>query len=391
MIPLRTKHPPESLPIGTCLLIVANVVAFALTTDSLVIQRDVVANWGLRPSNVDFLHLLSSMFLHINLLHIIGNMWFLYIFGFAVEGRLKTPRFLVLYFLAGICGGYLQVLVQGSSSDMPNIGASGAIMGVVGAAMYLFPFAKVTVLWTGIGFYGFFRTFDWPLWGVGLYFLGFDILFQSIGGDNVGHFAHIGGAVAGAILAFVLRGRRDNASASEARAIFSDTKDLKALSPMELKNLANASPDDAHVTLNWAHRSLRDPRGMSGECVAAFQRHLPKMIHEQPIGPVASIVSVLANTPGLVSPHQLMDVASKVERIPDPNFALTLYTQLINTPGGSEADSEAALFRIGMLYELGLKNPPAAAKVYQGILENHPMGGFAEQARMRLRGLGVKA
>jgi hypothetical protein len=78
-------------------------------------------------------------------------------------------------------------------------------------------------------------------------------------------------------------------------------------------------------------------------------------------------------------------------RIPDPNLALSLYTQLVNDPTVSESDKEPTLFRIGMLYENGFKNPGAAANIYQSMLDQHPMGGFAEQARMRLRGLGVKA
>ena len=392
MIPLRTKHPPESLPVGTCLLILINAAVFAMTTENLQIRRDVLNQWGVRASNFDIPHVLSSMFLHANLMHIVGNMWFLYLFGFAVEGRLKTPRFLLLYLLAGFAGDCLQTLALGGSSDLPSIGASGAIMGVVGAAMYLFPFAQVTILWTGFSF-GFFRTFDWPLWGVGLYYVGLDILFGVLAGgaDGVGHFAHIGGALGGLLLAFLLRGRRDNEAASEARATLSDTKDLSALSVLELKNLSQASPDDAHVTLNWAHRCLRDPRGMSPECVAAFQRHLPKMIHEQPIGPVASVVSAMAMTPGVISPHVLMDVATRVERIPDPSLALRLYQQLLNDPHASETDKEATLFRMGMLYETGFQRPAEAAQIYQQILDQHQMGGFAEQARMRLRNLGVKA
>jgi membrane associated rhomboid family serine protease len=392
MIPLRTKHPPESLPVGTCLLVLINAGVFATTIENLQIRKDVLDEWGLRPSTFDFPHVMSSMFLHANLIHLIGNMLFLYVFGFAVEGRLKTPRFLLLYLLAGFAGDCLQILIQGGSSDIPSIGASGAIMGVVGAAIYLFPFAQVTMLWTGF-YYGFGRTFDWPVWGVGLYYLGFDILLAALAGgkDGVGHFAHIGGAVAGVILAFALRGRRDSAAASEARAVLSDTKDLSVLSAFELKTLSQASPDDTHVTLNWAHRCLRDPRGMTPECMAAFQKHLPKMIREQPIGPVASVVAALGMTPGAFSPHVLMDIAWRVEQIPDPSLALRLYQQILDDPRASESDKEATLFRMGMLYEVGFQRPADAAQLYQRILDHHSMGGFAEQARMRLRGLGVKA
>jgi membrane associated rhomboid family serine protease len=147
------------------------------------------------------------MFLHANITHIAGNMWFLWIFGSVVEGRLNTFRFLILYFLAGACGDLLQLAVQSSAGgpEIPSIGASGAIMGVVGAAIYLFPRAPVAMLWTaGV----FLRVFDIPMWGAGLYYLGLDVLYGVLAADNVGHFAHIGGGAGGFLLAFLLRGRR---------------------------------------------------------------------------------------------------------------------------------------------------------------------------------------
>jgi len=387
MIPLRSKNPPESFPIGTIALIVANVGIYLATQEGGQVRADIVEAWALKGSNPDFVHLLSSMFLHANPLHIVGNMWFLYLFGFAVEGRLRTIKFLLLYLLSGIAGSALQLIVFADHPNTPSLGASGAIMGVMGAAMYLFPHAQVTILWR-------FSTYDWPMCGVGLYFLGFDIVEGALfgGADGVGHFAHIGGALAGAIIAFALRARRDDQTTSEAKAMLHETKDLSVLSPHELQALAAADPSNTTITLNWAHRCLRDPRGMPAECRDTFLRQLPKMLkdHEHNISPVAAVVSSLAATPGTFKPHQLMDLATRVERIPDPQLAWMLYNNVLADPASMPQDREASLFRIGLLCENHFLRPQDAAAWYDRLLQEFPMGPFADQARMRLNKLRVR-
>lgn len=90
MIPLRSKNPPESTPWVTYGLIVTNVVAFALTQENLVLKDGIAKEWGASNLNLSPLTMFSSMFLHGNLIHLIGNMLFLWIFGCAVEGRLRS-------------------------------------------------------------------------------------------------------------------------------------------------------------------------------------------------------------------------------------------------------------------------------------------------------------
>ncbi len=350
-------------------------------------RRDIVDQWALKGATFDFVHLMSSMFLHANIMHIVGNMWFLYLFGFAVEGRLRTLKFLVLYLLSGMAGSALQLAVLSSSPNTPNLGASGAIMGVVGAAMYLFPHAQVTILWR-------FSTYDWPMWGVGLYFLGFDILWGALfmGGDGVGHFAHIGGAVAGVLIAICLRVRRDDEYTSQAKAMLHETKDLSVLAPHELKSLAIADPTNTTITLNWAHRCLRDARGMPADCQETFVRQLPQMMrdHEANIGSVATVVAAMASTQGLFRPHVIMDLATRVERIPDAALATRLYGIVLSDPSSSLQDREAALFRMGVLYETHFLRPQEAVSWYNRLLQESPMGSFADQARMRLKRLQAR-
>jgi membrane associated rhomboid family serine protease len=154
------------------------------------------------------------MFLHGGLLHVGGNMLYLWIFGDNVEDTLGHGRYLVLYLLAGVAAAATQVLVNPRSS-VPMIGASGAVSGVLGAYILLFPFAGVQIL-VVFGFFA--RIVRWPA----LVVLGFWIVIQTLsglltfssaawGGGEAGGtawFAHIGGFLAGMALLFLMRPRR---------------------------------------------------------------------------------------------------------------------------------------------------------------------------------------
>jgi membrane associated rhomboid family serine protease len=168
----------------------------------------VVARYALIPADISHGRhlgtLITSMFLHANLLHVGGNMLFLWIFGNNVEDRLGEIRYLLLYFAAGICGSLLQVLVD-PSSQVPNLGASGAISGVMAAYLIYFPRARVLTYIIPI----FFVTLS------ALVFIGYWIALQaieaylSIGvqGGGVAFFAHVGGFVTGLVLALLFRPR----------------------------------------------------------------------------------------------------------------------------------------------------------------------------------------
>src|SRR5262249_5333618 len=148
----------------------------------------------------------SSMFLHGSLFHIAGNMLYLWIFGNNVEDTLGHARFTLLYFLSGVAAALAQVVVD-SESRVPMIGASGAISGVLGAYLLLFPHANVATLLI----FGFFwRVVNIPA----LFVLGFWMVVQIVSGlgslgagGGVAWFAHIGGFLAGMALLLLLRRR----------------------------------------------------------------------------------------------------------------------------------------------------------------------------------------
>ena len=160
-------------------------------TDELVCLTDP----GRQYSNV-----LTSMFMHGGWMHLIGNMWFLWLFGNNIEDSMTRPRFLVFYLLCGLAAAMLQVYTDPESA-IPMVGASGAISGVMGAYLVLFPRVRVFTL-LPLGF--FITTVALPAWGMLLYWMALQFVggLGSIAeeGGGVAFWAHIGGFIAGVVL-----------------------------------------------------------------------------------------------------------------------------------------------------------------------------------------------
>ncbi len=146
-LPYRAKNPPERFPYATLGLMITNTLIFAATSKYfLVVRESVVHQYAVSHETFSFPRLLSAMFLHGDLFHLASNMLFLWIFGASVEGRIKPFKFLGLYFLAGLGGGVLhEVMVGILAPKQFGLGASGAIMGVAGAYLYMFPYRSYAV------------------------------------------------------------------------------------------------------------------------------------------------------------------------------------------------------------------------------------------------------
>ena len=230
MIPLRDLNPTRSTPILTIVLLVANILAFItdmLTghqeTVHMVTSRGIVqathlaggltASYALVPHRLvtdpamAWHTIFSSMFLHGNLFHLGSNMLFLWIFGNNVEDTLGKMRFVAFYGLCGLAAGLAQVL-SAPGSTIPMVGASGAVAGVMGAYLVLFPRARVVTL---IPLFIVFTTVEVPAFLI----IGYWALLQFInanwfaGGEmkgGVAYFAHIGGFMAGILFLRLLGG-----------------------------------------------------------------------------------------------------------------------------------------------------------------------------------------
>lgn len=213
MFPIRDHNPSGRTPYVTYALIAANVVIFLGYW--LVLPTEEALNWfffrfGLVPAAVTsgqgWAGFLTSMFLHGGWMHLFGNMLFLYIFGDNLEDLMGHVGFLVFYLAAGLAAAAGQVLAD-PWSPLPMVGASGAIAGVMGGYLLLFPRAKVDVL---IIFVIFFRIFPIPAWiMLGLWF-GLQLISGLSAPSDMGgvaYWAHSGGFLAGLVftLPFWLR------------------------------------------------------------------------------------------------------------------------------------------------------------------------------------------
>ena len=235
MIPLRADVSSRSVPLVTIGLIVVNVLVYLYEVSLGAGGREaigpgaaeaLVLEFGATPCRLsgacaaldDFpgpvVTVFTSMFMHsLNPVHVVGNMLYLWIFGDNVEDTLGHGRFLALYLLAGVAAAITQTL-SAPRSAVPMIGASGAVSGVLGAYVLLFPYATIV---TVVGFAFFWRFVHIPAMAM----IGFWVIMQLLFGyltvsassrgaesGGVAWFAHIGGFLAGVVLLFLIRPRR---------------------------------------------------------------------------------------------------------------------------------------------------------------------------------------
>jgi membrane associated rhomboid family serine protease len=202
MIPLRDSHPSNHTPVVTFVLIAINVLSFLfqVSLDEFS-ANEFIHTWAIVPAHLNYLSVVTSMFLHGGWMHLIGNMWFLWIFGDNIEDILGPVKYLLFYLVSGVAAALAQVALH-PGSEIPILGASGAIAGVMGAYLVKFPRASITTLIP----IGFLIVRDIPaVWMLGYWlaiqvFSGVAGLGQSMDTGGVAFFAHIGGFVAGAVL-----------------------------------------------------------------------------------------------------------------------------------------------------------------------------------------------
>jgi membrane associated rhomboid family serine protease len=242
MIPYHDENKTERPAIVTGVLIALNVAAWILVQGAGA-ERPLIAsvcNYGLIageltatvPPGVGFemgeglvcqtdpgrgaVHLLTSMFMHGSWMHLIGNMWFLWLFGNNVEDSMTRSRFIVFYLACGLAAALLQVVTD-PESLVPMVGASGAISGVMGAYLVLYPHVRVFTF-IPLGFM--MTSVALPAWAMLLYwaFIQFVSGVGSIGaeGGGVAFWAHVGGFLAGVLLVWLFR-RPDYVRAHRAR------------------------------------------------------------------------------------------------------------------------------------------------------------------------------
>ena len=207
MFPIRDHNPSHKLPIINLIIIGITAYVFLLEITATSLE-DFIFQYALIPNQVDFtapstlLPFIYSMFLHGGWLHIISNMWFLWIFGDNIESHLGHVSYLIFYLITGLAAGLMQFIFSAGSS-IPTLGASGAVSGILGAYLLLYPRHKIDTLVASFG--GFLHQIQLPAsfmlgyWFVIQLFSGIGSL-GIMGEGGVAWWAHIGGFASGWLL-----------------------------------------------------------------------------------------------------------------------------------------------------------------------------------------------
>jgi membrane associated rhomboid family serine protease len=212
MFPLKDENPTRGRPVVTVALIAINLGIFFGSWFGGKLD-EIVGIYGMRPSEIlagKKIHtLFTSMFLHGGILHVIGNVWYLWIFGDNIEDVLGKRKFILFYVFCGLIAGLVHALAN-SSSNVPTIGASGAVSGVLGAYLLLYPWARVHA---AVVFFYFVHLVTIPA----MLLIGFWFVLQILSASftwvlgiqsGIAYLAHIGGFLAGVLLIYPLWKRR---------------------------------------------------------------------------------------------------------------------------------------------------------------------------------------
>lgn len=425
-IPYRAKNSPERFPYVTLSLIAANIFLFILTADYhgrfLPVREDALGALGATWANLPYApwQLLTALFLHAEPLHLIGNMLALYVFGPAVEGRLGYVRYTALYFGTGVLSMFCQMATEAVvAPGLPNLGASGAIMGVIGAYLWVFPFASIMVLMPSLlrrvtnptapnailaagGRRGFARSFwfiavaEWHAqWVVG-YFVVLDLWSAFREGDGVGHIAHISGAVAGAGLVALWRISRDSKRIAEAKKLRAEGWNYEALNREQLADLLLREPENADIVLAYATRVCDNEMPGWEACYAQMLGSFGQVVSERGNAPELARVGMAAFRGGEPLPATpLLRIGARLaqsETAEDLVLASQLFRQLFKQEK-TGTDAGAALFRYAQVSErLAVRNRAESMSepilLYQTFVRRFGRSPDALAARAALVRLG---
>ncbi|MCF2904611.1 rhomboid family intramembrane serine protease [Octadecabacter sp. CECT 8868] len=214
MLPIRDHNPSERTPYVTYALIAINIVIFAwqygvLTNVSASNQFLIdYAFWPvLFETGEGYTGMFTHMFLHGGFMHLAGNMLFLWIFGDNMEEEFGHIPFLMFYIASGLAAAYLQYLPN-TSSQIPMVGASGAIAGVMGGYLLLFPKARVDIFFFFVIFFRIFSLPSFIVLGVWMALQVFNGLGSDLNGGGTAYWAHVGGFIAGLVITIPIWLRR---------------------------------------------------------------------------------------------------------------------------------------------------------------------------------------
>lgn len=414
LIPLRSNHSPAGLPFGSMAVMTIQTVAFAFIARNWTLPPDVLSYFTQTAKHIEPSRLAFGFFIPNNVFQLLLSLWFLYLVGFAVEGWVRTPKFLALYLGAGLAGCLAKIALAETIPQAATLmGPSAGMLGIIAAGIYVLPYTRFDVVdWLGLSssrygssppalpgatrldrFWGrravrspVRRSLEasWPFWGVGLYFIAVDFLLTWMVVPPACYFAVAVGFPVGLLLPRVLNQDKEDIDLSDAMAVFTETRDLGLLSPVELHAMHRADPTNTTVLLNWMHKNLLSRWGVAPACLEAFRKNLPSVMANEPPEAVASVFLALNRHEALIESRYQVYLGSLLEKKKHNQMAIDIYEAVRRSVHSAPEDAELALFRLGTVYEKALFNPFGAAPYYRELLERFPLGHLAPEAKARL-------
>lgn len=405
-LPMRVKNPPDRFPYVTLILIGINLLVYVFTISwtpgpgFLAVTPEALAHLAVSHENMNPIRVITAMFLHGGWEHIVGNMWFLWLFGPSVEGRLRPLKFISLYLLSGIVGFLLQDVMQGFlDPTQSGLGASGAIMGLCGAYLYVFPYSPFKVGWFSWLLFSItprMGMWEWrAMWVVIFYlvinaFEAFASQIQAAMGHSggVANLAHLGGMGTGYLFCVIAKTRRDSIEVSDAQAIRADVKDYDVMDVYELEALLQHPAEDMRLVVAFCEKTLVAPGGLGDQrCLWAIQtyaRPLAETADKQRLAGI--ILRMNLDFVRMVPSIFMLRLGSNLEQIRDFEMAVRMYRRIWEVDP-QQADTEVALSRLGRLMEQVYRNSEHARFYYSEQLRHHPAGRLAEDAKRSLAAL----
>jgi membrane associated rhomboid family serine protease len=389
----------EKLPLFTYLLIIANALVFCSTHFFPVPVREMAYyEYGFIIERLEPFSLISHMFIHVGWFHILGNMYFLWLFGRAIELRIGRPVFMLLYFSSGIVGSFLQgALTPEYFGDIPGIGASAAISGVLGAFMILYPSEKVSCVYFSfhlryaviIELASIWVLGSWVAWQV------VDaIWFSPFASENmVAYWAHIGGFIFGAAGASIVRYGHDLVTLLRRRSVTFVLEECSDLirdgraeeAETKLKAAAEMKKDDPLIFGELGRIKLAN--GDRSAARKMFRRSLKKGLKQKDTAAtVAAYYGLVAAKARPVDNSMRLIIGRRFAKLRKYGHALGVMGAPFK-PDGEMAGLDKLLYEIGDLFAGPLNDPLRASAAFSLLMHIFPHSPRALEVKYRLRRL----
>lgn len=397
LVPFRTDRPRLRPAYFTAMLIAVNVlvyVVWALQSWCLPASAnsggypEAIASFGLWGTHLQPLAFVTHLFIHTDLLHLAGNMLFLWIFGSLIEDAIRPWGLAALYLGGGIVAAWVHLALAsalGFEANVPLVGASGSVAAVMGLFMVRFFRTRVELFcW-----FGWIRRRLWvqSAWAL-LYWLGLEALGGILnvvadGGDGISHWAHLGGFAAGAAVAPLL----GSLAAARSEYVSDDpVANLEAVGQAEriaeAEKALKASPDDARL-LYWLAQAYRRS-GEDRKAAAAYRRCLNLHAERGRIRRAAELYLELVQMgePADLPPELLFQLAGLIET-DHPSEAAQIYRSLA-TRYPTRPEAQQSLQRLAQLCTQQLNRPEEARHWLDELIRRYPDGEHAAEARSSL-------